>query len=52
MAMKKVSDWLTVYMFENFWESVKQFVSNDQGFLFMNQISGLLPIGECFKEKC
>ena len=31
---------LTAGMFANYDESVKRFVSNDQGFLFMNQIQG------------
>ena len=35
--MKKVTGHLTAGMFANFDESLKRFVSNDQGF-FMNQI--------------
>ena len=38
--MKKVTGQLTAGMFANYDESVKRFVSNDQGFLFMNQIKG------------
>ena len=40
IAMKKVTGQLTAGRFANYDESVKQFVSNDQGFLFMNQIKG------------
>ena len=40
IAMKKVTGQLTAGMFANYDESVKRFVSNDQGFLFMNQIQG------------
>ena len=36
--MKKVTCQLTAGMFANYDESVKRFVSNDQDFLFMNQI--------------
>ena len=38
IAMKKVTGQLTAGMFANYNESVRRFVSNDQGFLFMNQI--------------
>ena len=38
--MKKVTGQLTAGMFVNYDEIVKQFVSNDQRFLFMNQIKG------------
>ena len=38
IAMKKVAGQLTAGMFGNYGESVKRFVSNDQGILFMNQI--------------
>ena len=38
--MKKVTGQLTAGMFANYNESVKRFISNDQGFLFMNQIKG------------
>ena len=38
--MKKVTGQLTAGMFVNYGESIKRFVSNDQGFLFMNQIKG------------
>ena len=40
IAMKKVTGQLTAGMFANYGESVKGFASNDQGFLFMNQIKG------------
>ena len=40
IAMKKVTGQFTAGMFANYDESVKRFVSNDQGFLFMNQIQG------------
>ena len=40
LAMEKVSGCLIASMFANYEESVKHFVSNDQGFLFMNQIKG------------
>ena len=40
IAMKKVTGQLTAGMFANYDESVKRFVSNDQSFLFMNQIKG------------
>ena len=40
IAMKKVAGQLTAGMFANYGESVKWFVSIDQGFLFMNQIKG------------
>ena len=40
IAMKKVTGLLTAGMFANYGESVKRFVSNEQGFLFMNQIKG------------
>ena len=40
IAMKKVTGQLTAGMFANYGESVKWFASNDQGFLFMNQIKG------------
>ena len=38
IGMKKVTGQLTAGMFANYDESVKRFVSNDQVFLFMNQI--------------
>ena len=38
--MKKVTGLLTAGMFANYGESVKRFVSNEPGFLFMNQIKG------------
>ena len=38
--MKTVAGQLTVGMLANYDESVKWFASNDQGFLFMNQIKG------------
>ena len=38
MAMKKVTGWLTAGMFANYEESVRYFLSNNQVFLFMNQI--------------
>ena len=38
--MKKVTGQLIAGMFANYHESVKRFVSNDQGLLFMNQIKG------------
>ena len=40
IAMKKVTGQLTAGMFAHYDESVKRFVSNDQSFLFMNQIKG------------
>ena len=40
MTMKKVTCRLTAGMFANYEESVRHFVSNNQGFLFMNQIKG------------
>ena len=40
IAMKKVTGQLTAGMFANYDKSVKRFVSNDQGFSFMNQIKG------------
>ena len=40
IAMKKVTGQLIAGMFANYDESVKRFVSNDQGFSFMNQIKG------------
>ena len=36
--MKKVTGQLTAGMFANYDKSVKRFVSNNQGFVFMNQI--------------
>ena len=39
MVMKKASGRLTAGMLANYEESVKHFLSNDQGFLFMNQIN-------------
>ena len=36
--MRNMTGHLTAGMFANYDESVKRFVSNDQGFLFMNQI--------------
>ena len=39
-VMKKVLGRLTAGMFANYEESVTHFVSNDQGFSFMNQIKG------------
>ena len=41
MARKKVSDWLTAWKFAKCEESVKNFVLNSQGFLFMNQIKAI-----------
>ena len=38
IAMKKVTGQLTAGMFANYDMSVKPFVSNNQGFVFMNQI--------------
>ena len=38
--MKKVTGQLTASMFANYDEIVKRFVSNDQDFLFINQIKG------------
>ena len=38
--MKKVTPQLTADIFANYDNSVKEFVSNDQRFLFMNQIKG------------
>ena len=49
MTMKRVLGSLTAGMFANYKESVQNFVSNDQGFLFMNQIKGLLHIQKIFK---
>ena len=40
MAMKKVTGRLTAGMFASYKESMRHFISNDQGFLFMNQIKG------------
>ena len=40
MAMKKVTGRLTAGVFANYERSVRHFVSNDEGFLFMNQIKG------------
>ena len=40
IAMKKVTGQLTAGMFTNYDESLKRFVSNNQGFLLMNQIKG------------
>ena len=40
IAMKKVTGQLTAGMFTNYDESLKRFVSNNQVFLFMNQIKG------------
>ena len=40
IAMKKVTGQLTAGMFTNYDESLKRFVSNNQGFLFMNQKKG------------
>ena len=38
--MKKVTGRLTAGMFANYEESVRHFVSNNQSFLFMDQIKG------------
>ena len=38
--MKKVTGQLSAGMFADYDECVKRFVSNDQGFLFVNQIKG------------
>ena len=40
IVTKKVTSQLTADIFANYEESVKRFVSDDQGFLFMNQIKG------------
>ena len=48
ISMKKVRGQLIAGMFANYHESVKRFVSNDQGLLFMNQIH----IGKNLREKC
>ena len=47
--MKKVSGRLTAGMFAYYEESVKHFVSNDQAFLFMNQIKGTPAYWEKFQ---
>ena len=44
--MKKVRGQLIAGMFANYHESVKRFVSNGQGLLFMNQIYILEKISE------
>ena len=49
---EKVSGPLTAGMFANYEEKVEHFVSNYQGFLFMDQINGLLHIQKLFKGKC
>ena len=40
MTMKKLTGQLTAGMFANFGENVRHFVSNEPGFLIMNQIKG------------
>ena len=49
---EKVSGPLIAGMFTNYEEKVEHFVSNYQGFLFMDQIKGLLHIQKSFKGKC
>ena len=51
IARKKVTGQLTAGMFANYDESVKRFVSNDQGFLFMNQIKGTLGYWKKFQRE-
>ena len=51
IAMKKVTGQLTAGMFSNYGESVKRFVSNDQDFLFMNQIKGTPAYWEKFQRE-
>ena len=49
--MKKVTGQLTAGMFANYDETVKQFVSNDQVFLFMNEIKGTPAYWKKFQRK-
>lgn len=47
--MKRVSVGPTSDMFANYEVSAKHFVSNDQDFLFMNQITGTLAYWKKFQ---
>lgn len=51
MTMKKVSVGLTADMFGNYEVSAKHFVSNDQDFWFMNQITLTLAYLKKFQGK-
>ena len=50
MVMKKIPGQLKAGMFANIEESVRHLVSNDQGFLFMNQIKATSAYWKKFQE--